>query len=105
MTGAGEAQCHPMTRSGRSVAAASAAIGSPDVFDARIVARRREPVELAEHADLQLEPLGDGFDDEIGRGRRFERRRERDARQGGVGLLAGHFARAPPRRRDRSARW
>ena len=38
ITGAGDAQCQPITRSGRSVAAASAAIGKPDVFDARIVA-------------------------------------------------------------------
>ena len=60
-----------MTRSGRSVAAASAAIGKPDVFDARIVSRRREPVEVAEHADLQLESFGNGFDDEIGRGGRL----------------------------------
>ena len=37
ITGAGDAQCQPITRSGRSVAAASAAIGRPDVFDARIV--------------------------------------------------------------------
>ena len=36
MTGAGEAQCQPITCAGRSVAAASAAIGNPDVFDAKI---------------------------------------------------------------------
>ena len=38
ITGAGDAQCQPMTRSARSVAAPSPAIEKPDVFDARIVA-------------------------------------------------------------------
>ena len=75
ITGAGDAQCQPMTRSGRSVAAASAAIGKPDVFDARIVVRRRDPVEVAEHAHLQLEAFGHGFDHEVGRGGLVERRR------------------------------
>src|SRR6478752_4416883 len=37
ITGAGDAQCQPITRSGRSVAAAIAAIEKPDVLDARIV--------------------------------------------------------------------
>ena len=37
MTGAGDAQCQPMTRSGRSVAAARAEIGNPLKLDARIV--------------------------------------------------------------------
>ena len=37
ITGAGEAQCHPMTWSGRWVTAAIAAIGKPDEFDAKIV--------------------------------------------------------------------
>src|SRR2546425_6612150 len=33
---AGDAQCHPRTRSARSVAAARPAIANPDVFEARI---------------------------------------------------------------------
>ena len=75
MTGAGDAQCQPMTRSGRSVAAASAVIGRPDVFDARIVSGARDAVEIAEHLDLQVEPFGNGFDDEIGCRGVVERRR------------------------------
>src|SRR6266511_897736 len=37
MTTGGDAQCQPITRSGRSVDAASAAIGKPEVFEARMV--------------------------------------------------------------------
>ena len=37
ITTGGDAQCHPITSSGREVTAASWPIGNPDVFDARIV--------------------------------------------------------------------
>ena len=93
ITGAGDAQCQPMTRSGRSVAAAIAAIEKPDVFDARIVAGGAAAVEVAEHADLQVEPFRDGFDHDVGRRGRPSNDDENSRRaERGVGLVAGELA-------------
>ena len=104
MTGAGDAQCQPITRSGRSVAAASAAIGRPDVFDARIVASGAIAVEVAEHLDLQVEAFGHRLDDEVGLRDIVERRRERDAGERGVGVFARQLVRVRPRCRARTGR-
>ena len=98
ITGAGDAQCQPITRSGRSVAAASAAIGNPDVFDARIVVGRRGAVEIAEHLDLQVEPFGHRLD----RRGRLPRPSsnvggERDADERGVGFGTRQLSPARPR--------
>src|SRR5260370_28624549 len=50
------------------------------------------PIEIAEDADLQLEALGHRLDHEIDSGGVFERAREREARQRGVGLLTRDLA-------------
>ena len=92
MTGAGDAQCQPMTRSGRSVAAASATIGSPDVFDARIVAagdsRSRSRNTLIFRSSRSgtasiTRSVAAASSNVVG---------ERDARQRRVGLLARELA-------------
>jgi uncharacterized protein YcaQ len=83
ITGGGDAQCQPITRSGRSVAAASAAIGKPEVLEAR--------VELAEDADLLVESLGHALHDEIrGRGH-LERRGPGESRERRLHLAAAEL--------------
>ena len=54
--------------------------------------RWRDLVELAEHADLEVEPLRDGLDDDVRRRGVRERRRELEARQRGVGVGPGDLA-------------
>ena len=62
------------------------------MFDARIVPGGVAGVELAEHRDLQREPLRDRLDDEVGVRGLLERTGEREPRQRRVGLLAGQLA-------------
>ena len=55
----------PMNRSGRLVSAASSVIEIEEVLLARITPGPQYSVRFFQHADFQVELLGDGFNGEI----------------------------------------
>ena len=78
---------------------ASSVIESDDVFDARTTSGRHTLSSSRENARLELEVLGNGFDDEIGVGEIGHRRGGGDPREQGVGVLLGELAPADGPRR------
>ena len=68
MIAAGLKKCRPMTRSGRSVTIAHSMIGSDEVVVDSTVLGLQDRRQLGEQLALDLEVLGDGLDDEVGRG-------------------------------------
>jgi len=92
MTGTGEKKCIPSTRSGRSVAAASRAIGIEEVLGRQRHARGHQPVEIAEDVRLDLRVLVDGLDHELRTAHGLELRRRRDPREHRVGARSLELA-------------
>ena len=66
-------KCIPMNWAGRLVAAASSVMEMELVLEARRASGRQQGVELPEELDLQLQPLDDGLDGQVGAGRGVHR--------------------------------
>ena len=93
MTGGGLKKCMPITRSGRSVAAPSVAIGIDDVFEASTTSGFVISSSAAERLELGLGILGGRLDHEVDVGEGARRRSSRSiAAEDRVAVLGGELA-------------